>query len=73
MNLANVAKGFVVEEIKDKRYMCRIWIYEENKKDRTGKVWALNELINAPKTIKTMEDGEFCCLLRFSIVLKSRR
>jgi hypothetical protein len=37
VNLANVAKGFVVEEIKYKRYMCRIWIYEENKKDRTGK------------------------------------
>jgi hypothetical protein len=53
--------------------MSRIWIYEENKKDRTGKAWALNELINALKTIKTMEGGEFSCLLRFSIVPKSRR
>lgn len=71
--MANVAKGFVVEEIKDKRYMCRIWIYEEDKKVKTGKVGALNELINAPKTIKTMEGSEFYCLLRFSIVEKSRR
>jgi hypothetical protein len=34
---------------------------------------SIKELINASKAINSMEDGEFYCLLRFSIVQKIRR